>query len=220
MIFLAYFDDVYYCVYIYIHSKYYSQVPNEFLIWMNSYELTRISWYGIQCFVSWLKSRLQHPLGHQLLVPSRVDSTNAAEGAIPAGWSPNPSGCGLLHDVSKSSWGSSASGSWAGVFWNRQKQSDIIIHRFFLKIFWSFPNRPFSIFSVIFQENIELRQVIVDECGTSPEPEVCQAIFRNLTRVSGIICWYLLYLERWGGFLYCRFSIKVQNKTFQSCYCN
>ena len=87
-------------------------------------------------------------------------------------------------------------------------------------IFWSFPNRPFSIFSVIFQENIELRQVIVDECGTSPEPEVCQAIFRNLTRVSGIICWYLLYLERWGGFLYCRFSIKVQNKTFQSPYCN
>lgn len=114
------------CVYIYIVS---TIVPNEFFIWMNPYELTRISWYGIQCFVSWLKSRLQHPLGHQLLVPSRVDSTNAAEGALSAGWSRNPSGCGLLHDISMSSWGSIASGSWAGVFWNRQKKSDIIIHR-------------------------------------------------------------------------------------------
>lgn len=90
----------------------------------------RISWDVIQCFVSWLvPSRLQHPLGHQLLLPSRVDSTNAAEGAISAGWAAlrswelciaeAPTHQDVVFRCFQVKLGSIASGGWAGVFWNR-----------------------------------------------------------------------------------------------------
>ncbi len=124
-------------------------------------------------------------------------------------YSPNPSGCGFPHDVSKSSWGQlhRVAGLVSSAI---ETISDIIIHRCLFDIL-NFPNHSFSIFSV---------HHFPGEHWATPSH---RGWVWHITRTWGVssdkgISPVFLVLFTWkdGGFLYHRFSIKVQHKTFQS----